>query len=297
MNNNKNTGLIIGVVAACLGMLLLLLLLMNSGGGSNGTTTVAAASPSCDQASAVGGSLAGRGFTPDQYRIGQVDWSAPEANSRGSASFKTETPQTADALVAWLADGSPQSQAAFNSVSGQSGASQRALLNPRNWIPVQFVVPFELPGNTAYSNGQVNAAGVRRSGAGDVVWFFAARKNCSTRLVVIRAGCANPQSELPRPVPGPKPTPTTTRVCGTLCKGADAQPAPCVDANGVRCDGIPGSGGSPGTGGAVDHGDDGYSPSDPPPPTVVTTTPPPTTAVTLPPTTTPPTTTITAPPG
>ena len=94
-----------------------------------------------------------------------------------------------------------------------------------------------------------------------------------------------------------RPPTTTTRVCGNLCKGADVQPAPCVDNAGVRCDGIPGSGGSPGNGGAVDHGNDGYSPSDPPPPTVVTTTPPPTTVVTLPPTTTPPTTIITAPPG
>lgn len=103
--------------------------------------------------------------------------------------------------------------------------------------------------------------------------------------------------------PKPPATPTTriptttTRVCGNLCKGADVTPAPCVDNNGVRCDGIPGSGGQPGTGGATDHGNDGYSPSDPPPPSVVPTVPPPTSVVTLPPTTTPPTTSITAPPG
>ena len=106
-----------------------------------------------------------------------------------------------------------------------------------------------------------------------------------------------PGKPKPPSTPTTRPPTTTTRVCGTLCKGADVTPAPCVDNTGVRCDGIPGSGGQPGTGGAVDHGNDGYSPSDPPPPTVVPTVPPPTTAVTLPPTTTPPTTIITAPPG
>jgi len=106
-----------------------------------------------------------------------------------------------------------------------------------------------------------------------------------------------PGKPKPPTTPTTRPPTTTTRVCGTLCKGPDVQPAPCVDNAGVRCDGIPGSGGSPGNGGAVDHGDDGYSPSDPPPPTVVTTAPPPTSVVTLPPTTSPPTTIITAPPG
>lgn len=280
---------------ACFALVVVALLLL-AGKNDKPSVAVAAAPTGCDQVSSINTALAGRGFVPSQYRVGLVDWSASEANSRGQGSFKTQTPQTASEVVSWLSDGTAPSRAAFESVSTQSGADQNAILNSANWIPVQFTVPIQLPGNTGYRNGSVVAAGTRHSSAGDVVWFFVSKKDCSAPPVVVRAGCGNPQNELPKPVPGPNPT-TTTRVCGKLCKGPDVQPAPCVDNAGVRCDGIPGSGGSPGNGGAVDHGDDGYSPSDPPPPTVVTTTPPPTTVVTLPPTTTPPTTSITAPPG
>lgn len=286
---------IVGV--ACFALVIVALLLM-AGKSDKPSVAVAAAPTGCDQVSAINQSLAERGFTANQYRVGFVDWSASEANERGNASFKSQTPRSAEELTAWMNDGSAESKAVFESVSTQSGAGKNTILNTGNWIPVQFNVPILLPGNTGYRKGSVVAAGTRHSDAGDVVWFLVSKKDCSAPPVVVRAGCANPQTELPKPVPGPNPNPTTTtRPCGNLCKGADVTPAPCVDNAGVRCDNIPGSGGSPGNGGAVDHGDDGYSPSDPPPPTVVTTAPPPTSVVTLPPTTTPPTTIITAPPG
>jgi hypothetical protein len=91
---------------------------------------------------------------------------------------------------------------------------------------------------------------------------------------------------VPGPPGGSPPSPTCPP---TVCKGpAPASPPPCVDSSGNVCTQQPGAGGSPGNGGAVDHGDDGYSPSDPPPPTVVPPAPPPSSVVTLPPTTAPP---------
>ncbi len=104
----------------------------------------------------------------------------------------------------------------------------------------------------------------------------------------------------PSSVVTPPPTtspPTTVPCSSSVCKGIDRNPAPCIDNAGVSCTGIPGSGGSPGTGGAISHGDDGYSPQDPPPTTIVRPVAPPSSVVTLPPTTIPPTTPITAPPG
>ena len=40
------------------------------------------------------------------------------------------------------------------------------------------------------------------------MWFYVSTKNCEAPPVVVRAGCGNPQNDLPRPVPVPNPTPT-----------------------------------------------------------------------------------------
>jgi len=290
---------------ACLGLIIIAMLLGSSGGSGRPALAVAT-DQGCDQAAAINAALTGRGFTPDQYRIGGIDWNAPEANNRSQGAFAQQTPRSAAELVGWLNNGSAESNAAADGIASQSGLSRSQLGITKNWLPVQFTAPIVLPGNTGYSSGQLVSAGERQSAAGDVIWFYVAHRDCSSVVVTVRAGCGNPQGELPKPVnptpkpsPGPTPTSPPTNPCGNLCKGPDTDPAPCVDNQGVRCDGIPGSGGQPGSGGAISHGDDGYSPSDPPPPPVVTTVPPPTSVVTLPPTSLPPTpgSTIPPPPG
>lgn len=285
--------------AACLGLIVVTLFLYKGE-----SSPVAVAAPGCDQVSSIQATLAGRGFNPDQYRNGlMVNWTATEANTRGQTAFTSQTPRSAEELVGWLGNGSAESGAALNSVLAQSGVTREVALDKANWLPVQFTVPFQLPGNTGYRNGSVYSAGTRQSAAGDIVWFFTQKTNCgSVPPVVIRAGCGNPQTELPKPMPSPTPRPPTSpttvpgSVCGYLCKGPDTAPAPCVDNAGVSCTGIPGSGGSPGSGGAISHGPDGYSPTDPPPTTVVPAPTTPTSSVTIPPAP-PPTTMITAPPG
>ena len=300
MQKSKNKKYIVVAGAASVSLLMLLLLLLGSGG--RGSMQVASAS-GCDKATAVSTALLGRGFTPDQFTF-TVDWDAPEANTRGNASFTSQTPRTADELVAFIGGGSPEAEAALALVTA-SGISREQALDTEGWIAAQLLVKSELPGNTGFRDGSSYDAGTRQSAAGEVLWYFVDTRSCQNGepappVIPVRAGCGNPQTELPRPTAPPAPpapTTTTTRPCGELCKGLDTQPAPCVDNAGVRCDGIPGSGGSPGNGGAVDHGDDGYSPSDPPPTTIVKPAPPPTTVVTLPPTTTPPTTYLPQPAG
>ena len=274
--------------ATCLALIIVALFLYK---GEGGQKVAVAASTGCDQVASVQSALAARGFSADQYRIGMVDWNASEANTRGQASFASQTPRSAEELVAWLGNNSAESEAALKSVLAKSETTREIALDKANWLPVQFTVAFQLPGNTGYRNGDVYSAGTRQSQAGDVIWFFTTKTGCEIPTATVRAGCGNPQSELPKPNPGPTPTPTNP-----LAKGPDNQPAPCVDNNGVRCDGIPGSGGQPGTGGAISHGPDGYSPQDPPPTTIVRPVTPPTSAVTIPPAP-PPTTIITAPPG
>ncbi len=105
-------------------------------------------------------------------------------------------------------------------------------------------------------------------------------------------GSVTPSGDTPTPTPGPgpgpRPNPPTT--CDPrVCKGpAPATPPPCIDNAGVRCTVQPGAGGEPGKGGAINRGNDGYSPEDPPPPTWVAPAPTPTSVVTVPPTTAPP---------
>ena len=260
---------------------------------------VASAGVGCDKAAVVTAALVLRGFTADQFTF-EVNWDAPEANTRGSAAFTSQTPRSAQELVAFIGGGSTEGEASLAVVTA-SGVSREQALQPNGWIAAQLLVESELPGNTGFRDGKSFDAGTRESSVGEVLWYFVDTRACQNGeaappVIPVRAGCGNPQTELPRPT-APPPTTPTTRPCGELCKGPDTQPAPCVDNVGVRCDGIPGSGGSPGNGGAVEHGSDGYSPADPPPPTVVTTLPPPTTVVTLPPTTTPPTTYLPPPPG
>lgn len=88
------------------------------------------------------------------------------------------------------------------------------------------------------------------------------------------------------------PTTTTTTTRCTNCKGTDSGLPPCSGG----CS-QPGIGGSPGTGGAVQHGTDGLSPSDPAPAPIVTTVPPPPSSEQPPSNGSPPTTQPLSPPG
>lgn len=177
-----------------------------------------------------------RGFKPGQFVIGedQVDWSAAEANERGEGAFAQNTPQTAEANVNQLAGDDEASRAALNVLHEESGATKEDLLDPDSWIPVQYKVESEWAGNTMNRNGEAAPAGTRKSAAGDVAWLFVHPTKCrqvaqpnadgavpegaiapEDAVTAHRAGCGNPQTELPTPKGGPPPkkppTTTTTR--------------------------------------------------------------------------------------
>lgn len=286
---------------------------------SNRRTTevqLAVAGTGCDKSGVVTLAMLGQGFKAEEFAMGdQIDWSAPEANSRGAAAFDTSTPTTAQALVDKLVATDEKSVAALNALLFQSGAPREQLLNPGNWVAVQWLIPVDMPGNTAYRDGKSVPAGTRHSKSGDVGWYFVKPDKCQQvengtakphdAVIMVRAGCKNqqtapvvparpsgpnpaPKPTTPKPGPAPKPpTPPTPTTCpSTVCKGPATVAPP----------GEPGSGGSPGNGGAENPGNTGYTPTDPPPAPKVPPAPTPTSIVTLPPTTTP-ITPITAPPG
>lgn len=241
----------------------------------------------CDKTAVVEKALLAQGFAPDEYVFGeQIDWSASEANSRGAAAFDTSTPTSAQQLVERLAATDEKSAAALNALLAQSGVAREVLLDPGNWVAVQWSIPVDMPGNTAFKNGQAVPAGTRHSNAGDIGWYFVKPTQCqgvidgtvppNDAVVLVRAGCKNHQTApvvparpggAPAPAPAPKPTPTPapTKCPSTICKGS-ADRAPKGD---------PGSGGAPGNGGAEKPGDTGYTPQDPAPTPKVQPAPPP----------------------
>lgn len=181
--------------------------------------TLVVAGAGCDKVGVATLALVGRGFTPDQFVIGedQINWDSPEAHERGRASFVSDTPTNAKAVTAELSSDSDQSKAALGVILEQSKAPREQVLNPSNWVPAQFKVATSLEGNTMFKDGQAKPAGTRQSAAGDVTWLFVNPTECPRvmsgevppvlAVVAHRAGCGNPQTALPKPGQGVTPTP------------------------------------------------------------------------------------------
>jgi hypothetical protein len=193
--------------------------------GGNEQVTFMVAGSGCDQVAVATQALLARGFTPEQFAIGdQINWSAPEANERGYGAFTDFTPTTAQAVTAELANPTEKARAALNALQAESGAPPEQLLDPANWVPIQFTVESTMDGNTAFRGGEAVPVGTRQSAAGDVVWLFVNPTECPAvqsgqlppeeAVTAHRAGCGNPQTELPKPGPGvaqPTPQPTPER--------------------------------------------------------------------------------------
>lgn len=187
----------------------------------------------CDKDVVAEKAMVAKGFSPSDLFVGvdQIEWSAPAANERGSAAFANETPADAEALVKELRSDTDKAKAALNALMDESGATPEQLLTSTNWTPVQFKVDSAWDGNTAYSSGKAVPAGTRTSSSGDVVWLFVKPAECVKAtageipaveaVVAHRAGCGNPQTELPRPV---TPAPPITTPTGEI--GKDHRLAP-----------------------------------------------------------------------
>lgn len=274
---------------------------------SSGGIIVMPAGSGCDKNLVATDAMIARGFAPDDFVVGQsnINWSAPEANERGSAAFTTSTPTNAKDLVSQLSADNDQSKAALKALMDESGTSKSDLLSAKNWIPVQFRVESSWDGNTAFSNGRAVAAGTRTSSSGDVMWLFVNSKKCKPGTPAIdivtahRAGCGNPQLALPRPSKPTTPTTPTPPPSGEQGKDHRTSPStiPVVhcpdgqvlDRNTQQCVAWP-----PSTTTTVENpgqgdGGDGATNTTTPPTTSGTAPPPPTTS---PPTTSPPTPTV-----
>ncbi len=223
----KQTWMKGGIVSTLLLITLLVVgLAVDPGSSGSATSTklgmtinVLVAGKGCDKNAGASQALRNQGFKDGQFVIGQdkIDWSASEANQRGSTAFSSKTPKSASELTKQLASKEVKAQTALVSLEKQAGATEAQMLDAKNWVPAQFKVKSEWPGNTSYQNGAVVSAGTRKSDTGDVVWLFVHPDVCvqvmngqvppENAVTADRAGCGNPQTSLPTPVGG-KPVPT-----------------------------------------------------------------------------------------
>jgi hypothetical protein len=192
---------------------------VNNRMGSVPSINILSAGKGCDKNVVAAQALRNRGFTDAQFVMGEdkINWSAPEANERGDAAFSNETPKTAAAVVEELSSDKPKPKAAREALLKQSGATAEQLQDPNNWVPAQLNTESDWEGNTAYQNGTAVKVATRESASGDVVWLFVNPDVCvqvvngqappEDAVTGHRAGCGNPQLELPKPA---KPPVTTT---------------------------------------------------------------------------------------
>lgn len=208
-------------------------------GNRNVSINIIGAGSGCDVMEVATRAMLNRGFSADQFVIGQdqINWDEPEANERGDGAFVEETPKSAAQVVDQLKADDESAKAAKASLLETSGATEEELLTAANWVPAQFKTSVELPGNTAFSGGEAQSVGTRQSDAGEVIWLFVNPEACpeiqlaaetgdeqkvnqlaEDATTAHRAGCGNPQTELPVPpqdAPPPATTPPTTGPPGT----------------------------------------------------------------------------------
>lgn len=199
-------------------------------GDRNVSINIMGAGGGCDVMEVATRAMLNRGFVADQFVIGedQINWDEPEANERGDGAFVEETPKSATQVVDQLKADDESARAAKASLLETSGATEEELLTAANWVPAQFKTKVELPGNTAFSGGKAQSVGTRQSDSGEVIWLFVNPESCpeiqlasaegneeqvnqlaEEATTAYRAGCGNPQTELPVP-PGDSPSPDTT---------------------------------------------------------------------------------------
>lgn len=195
--------------------------------GNDVNISIMDAGSGCDVMEVATRAMLNRGFSVDQFVIGQdqINWDEPEANERGEGAFVEETPKSAAQVVDQLKADDKSAEAAKASLLETSGATEEELLTAANWVPAQFKTNVELPGNTAFSGGEAQSVGTRQSDAGEVIWLFVNPEACpeiqlaaetgdeqkvnqlaEEATTAHRAGCGNPQTELPVPPQGVPPT-------------------------------------------------------------------------------------------
>lgn len=244
-----------GFYASALGLIALLVIGLLAGSSSktpaeSTTNKGGKGGAVCDQQAVVRSVLTSAGFTSKQYTVGdKFNLSLPAAVEAGHGKFASKPLTTKAALIAFLKSSQPAAQKVMATTVKQSGGTRQQAFNPSNWVGFQLLVPSDWEGNTFFVDGKVKPAGTRHSAVGDIGWMFINPIDCASkanvvRVVIIRLGCGNPQTTVPKPrqpKPAPKPTCPPGQVMlpqGVCSQGKDAGDKP-VPAGGpvIQCPG------------------------------------------------------------
>ena len=113
----------------------------------------------------------------------------------GASSFNKAGVNSPAEMVAWLEKQSDGAKALIGFISEKTGASESQILNVSNWLAVKAERDFVYPGNTSFQGGKVVSSGNRAGVAGEIFLVFINPEN--SKLVYVRAACANPQGFTP----------------------------------------------------------------------------------------------------
>ena len=146
--------------------------------------------------------MAGAGWGPGQFTIGNVDWSKSKLD-RGRNSFTNHTLKTQDEVREFINGTSAASQAARAYLLDKVPASEHErLLSGVGFVPIQANEAFCLDGNTYFDGSKaVNMTNQRCHEAGYVLWVYVAANGDVYWDAMLASHCANPGAKA---VPAPK---------------------------------------------------------------------------------------------
>jgi hypothetical protein len=151
-----------------------------------------------------------QGFDPRDYTIGKVDEKKASKVKPGTGEFNKPV-TSVDQMIAFLKSGKPAAEKFIAHMRKQTGATRAQLLDPNNWVVVQFKDSVQWNGNTFLSGGRVRTSGQKIDPSGTVAVIFVPPDQVLsgkvTSVGVARGACTNPQHKLPKPPPPRAPKP------------------------------------------------------------------------------------------
>jgi hypothetical protein len=195
----------------------------------NGSTTPTATLVSNTSTPTTDGSWADKLMTENHWKDGQyvtgdkVDPSKDKSTT-GDGAFKLDGVRNSKDMVKFLKEGSASAKALEKCLVGATGATRAEVLDTKNWVVVQSLVPFKYPGNTSLHGDTVVVAGARDGAAGDIFLLF--RSPHTNKATAVRGACGNAQVFIPTPTTPNTPPTTLTAKVGSQDVGANPNVAP-----------------------------------------------------------------------
>lgn len=155
----------------------------------------------------------------------EIDLEAAKKATAGDGRFADAPLFSSADTVSFLTSGSEAANTAKQYVAGKTGAPESEVVDPSRWVAVQTKDGVSWKGNTSFVQGNVQPVGVRHDESGAIIMVFVSSQG---RFAYLRAACANPQTEEPKPKCEEGCKPKCKQNCGG---GGDTPKDPTKDVN------------------------------------------------------------------